>query len=67
VRQVFPVPTLGYSMRLAPVRTSIPELFVASSAHIVNGTLNVNESVKLANEVSAQLLDGTPERVGAVA
>ncbi|HTJ24763.1 MAG TPA: NAD(P)/FAD-dependent oxidoreductase [Candidatus Limnocylindria bacterium] len=67
VRQVFPVPTLDYSERLPPVRTTIPALFVASSAHIVNGTLNVNETVKLAHEVSAELLARTPARVGAIA
>jgi protoporphyrinogen oxidase len=56
VPYVFPVPTVGYSDRLPPMQTSIPGLIMASSAHIVNGTLNVNETVKLANGVSDLLL-----------
>jgi protoporphyrinogen oxidase len=48
VRHVFALTTLDYSRRLPPVETSIPGLFVASSAQIVNGTLNVNETVRLA-------------------
>jgi protoporphyrinogen oxidase len=48
VREVFPVATLGYSRDLPPIVTSIPGLYVVNSAHIVNGTLNVNETVGLA-------------------
>jgi len=56
VPYVFPVPTIGYSDRLPPIETSVPGVFLASSAHIVNGTLNVNETVKLANSVSRTVL-----------
>jgi protoporphyrinogen oxidase len=56
VPHVFPIPTIGYSDRLPPVRTSIPGLFMASSANIVNGTLNVNETVKLANALTPEVL-----------
>ena len=48
VRSVFALPTLRYSERLPPVRTSVPGLYALNSAHIVNGTLNVNESILLA-------------------
>ncbi len=48
VSHVCAIPTLGYSERLPPVVTSVPGLYLLGSAHIVNGTLNVNESVKLA-------------------
>jgi len=48
VRQVFPIPTLNYSENLPPVKTSLENVFVINSAHIVNGTLNVNETVQLA-------------------
>ena len=34
--------------------TSIPNVLAISSAHIVNGTLNVNESIKLACEFAEQ-------------
>jgi protoporphyrinogen oxidase len=48
VRQVFPIPTLDYSANLPAVKTSLENVFVINSAHIVNGTLNVNETVQLA-------------------
>jgi len=51
VRHVFAIPVLDYSRRLPPVRTSIPGLFVVNSAHILNGTLNVNETLALAERV----------------
>lgn len=56
VRHVFPLPTLGYSERLPPTATTIPGLYVVNSAHITNGTLNVNETVQLAERFTAQLL-----------
>lgn len=59
---VMPVPTLGYSKRLPPVRTSVPGLYLASSANIVNGTLNVNETVMLADRVAALLLSDASGR-----
>ncbi len=48
VSHVCAVPTLGSSERAPPVRTSIPGLFLLGSANVVNATLNVNESVRLA-------------------
>lgn len=48
VRQVFALATLGYSDRLPPIVTSVPGLYLANSAHIVNATLNVNETLQLA-------------------
>ena len=55
VRHVFALPTLGYSDRLPPVVTSVPGLYSLNSSHIVNGTLNVNETIKLANDFVARL------------
>jgi protoporphyrinogen oxidase len=54
-KQVFAVPTLGYSRRLPPMRTSIPGVHVLNSAHILNGTLNVNETIQLAQRGAAEL------------
>jgi protoporphyrinogen oxidase len=54
VRHVFALPTLNYSAKLPPIRTSVPNLFAVNSAHIVNGTLNVNESIRLADEFVRQ-------------
>ncbi|HTH51142.1 MAG TPA: hypothetical protein VL501_04370, partial [Pyrinomonadaceae bacterium] len=48
VRQVFPIPVVNYSDGLAPMKTSIDGMYVVNSSHIVNGTLNVNETVQLA-------------------
>lgn len=59
VRQVFPLPTLNYSDRLPPMRAGIPGLSIINSAHIVNGTLNVNETVLLAERAAKMLLGQT--------
>jgi protoporphyrinogen oxidase len=56
VRSVFPLPTIDYSSRLPSTRTSIDGLFVLNSSHIVNGTLNVNETVALAERFAAELV-----------
>lgn len=48
VRNVFSLSTLGYSRNVPPIETSLPGLFLINSAQIVNGTLNVNETVRLA-------------------
>ncbi|MBX9787404.1 MAG: NAD(P)/FAD-dependent oxidoreductase [Pirellulales bacterium] len=56
VRNVMAVPTLGYSQRVPPRRTSVPGLFAVTSAQIVNNTLNVNETIRLAEEALTDLL-----------
>jgi protoporphyrinogen oxidase len=48
VRQVFPIPTLNYSTELPSVKTSIDGVYIVNSAQITNGTLNVNETIQLA-------------------
>ena len=55
VRNVMPLPTLGYSSRVPPQDTSVPGLHLVNSAHIVNGTLNVNETVQLAERAALRL------------
>jgi protoporphyrinogen oxidase len=49
VRAVMAVPALNYSDRVPTIETSIPGLYLVSSANIVNGTLNVNETLQLAD------------------
>ncbi len=56
VRHVFALPTLGYSLKLPAMDTTVPGLHVINSAHIVNGTLNVNETVQLAEREARRLL-----------
>jgi protoporphyrinogen oxidase len=66
VRQVFALPTLGYSERLPPIETSIPGVHIANSAHILNGTLNVNETVQLAEREAKRILEkASPARAAA--
>lgn len=56
VKYVVAVPTLNYSKKLPPMHTSIPGLHIINSAHILNGTLNVNETVQLAEQAVVNLL-----------
>jgi protoporphyrinogen oxidase len=56
VREMLAVPTLHYSERCLPsVRTSLPNVFVVNSSQIVSGTLNVNETVALAEAATPEL------------
>ena len=55
VRQVFALSTIGYSQKVPSVETSVPGLFLVNSAQIVNGTLNVNETVRLAEEAVGRI------------
>ena len=63
VRRVMAISTLNYSTKLPPMKTSVSGVFVVNSAQIVNGTLNVNETVKLAETAVAEtLLPAATER-----
>ena len=62
VRQVFAVSTLGYSGRVPPVETSVPGVYVVNSSQIVNGTLNVNETLQLADAAVPTLLVASGRR-----
>ncbi len=50
VRHVVALSTLNYSEQLPPMKTSLSGVFAINSSQIVNGTLNVNETIKLAEE-----------------
>jgi protoporphyrinogen oxidase len=56
VPEVFAIPTLDYSKRVPPMATSVPGVHLVTSAQIVNGTLNVNETVGLAERAARTLL-----------
>jgi len=62
VRQVFAIPTVGYSNRVPSLRTSQPGIHVVTSAQILNGTLNVNETIQLAERSIPQLLSAGLEK-----
>jgi len=55
-RQVFALPTLNYSKKLPSVITSLPGYYIINSAQIINGTLNVNETVQVAETKLEELL-----------
>ncbi len=55
-RYVMALPTLNYSQRLPPMKTSVPGVYVVSSAHILKGNLNVNETLQIAADALAGVL-----------
>jgi protoporphyrinogen oxidase len=67
VRHVFAVPSLNGSARIPPLRTSLPGVYLVNSAQIINGTLNVNETLQLAAQALPALLpNGEPADAQAV-
>jgi protoporphyrinogen oxidase len=60
-RYVAALQTINYSTKLPPIVTSVPGFYALNSAHILEGNLNVNETIrlgeeKLANEVWSDYL-----------
>lgn len=60
VRHVLAISTLNYSRHLPPMASSLPGLFAVNSAQICNGTLNVNETLLLADRALADVLAAVP-------
>ena len=58
VRHVFAVPTLDYSAKVPDMRTGVPGVWLVNSSHIVNGTLNVNETLQLAEQALGRMEAG---------
>ena len=56
VKHVFAVPTLNYSERVPDMNTSVEGVYLVNSSHIVNGTLNVNETLQLAGQAVEKIL-----------
>ncbi|HEY2812723.1 MAG TPA: FAD-dependent oxidoreductase [Acidimicrobiales bacterium] len=54
-RYVFPLPVLGYSRTVPSIETSVPGLHLVCSAQIVNGTLNANETITLADTAAPKV------------
>ena len=57
-RNVFALPTVNYSASLPGIRTSLENYFIVNSAQIVNGTLNVNETIQVAEDKLTEILNG---------
>ncbi len=55
-RQVMALPTLNYSQRLPPMKTSVPGVWGVNSAHILKGNLNVNETIQIAEDAVTGVL-----------
>ena len=56
VKEMLALTTINYSDEaLPPMRTSLPNVYIVNSAQIVNGTLNVNETIALANASAREL------------
>lgn len=64
VPYVMAIPTVGYSDRLPPLKTSLPGLYIVNSAHILNGTLNVNETIQLAERTARAFAEGSGDGLG---
>ncbi|MBT4729905.1 MAG: NAD(P)/FAD-dependent oxidoreductase [Bacteroidetes bacterium] len=47
---VFALPTIAYSISLTNMQTSVEGIFIINSSYITNSTLNVNDTVKLAED-----------------
>ncbi|MCU0527536.1 MAG: NAD(P)/FAD-dependent oxidoreductase [Elainella sp. Prado103] len=65
VKYVLAISTLNYSQRLPDIHTSLPGVSIVNSAHITNGTLNVNETVQLAENVVPILLQRSQQLIPA--
>src|SRR6478672_3951615 len=57
-RIVFALPTINYSKKLPDISTSLINYYIINSAQIINGTLNVNETIQVAENKLEQILNG---------
>lgn len=57
-RIVFTLPTIGYSKKLPGIFTSLGNYYIINSAQIINGTLNVNETIQVAENKLNEILNG---------
>ena len=56
-KHVITVAKLNYSALLPEVKTSIPNLYIINTSHIKDGTLNVNETVRVAETKLIEILN----------
>ena len=56
-RIVFALPTLNYSKKVPVIATSIQNYYIINSAQIINGTLNVNETIQVAETKLKEILN----------
>jgi protoporphyrinogen oxidase len=54
-KHVITVSKLGFSEMLPDIKTSIPGVYIVNTAHIKDGTLNVNETIKVAESKLSEI------------
>ncbi len=59
VRHVLAVSTINHSASIPPVWTSVPNVAIVSSAQILHGTLNVDETLGIIESAMPELSKGT--------
>ncbi len=55
-RIVFALPTIAYSKNVPGIDTTIKNFYIVNSAQIINGTLNVNETIQVAENKLKEIL-----------
>lgn len=55
-KHVITVSALGYSDKLPGINTSIPGVYIINAAHILDGTVNVNDTIKVAEAKLKEVL-----------
>ena len=55
-RVVFALPTINYSKNVPGITTSMGNYYIVNSAQIINGTLNVNETILVAENKLKEIL-----------
>jgi protoporphyrinogen oxidase len=63
VRLLTPIASLGYSQRVPPMKTSVRGVYTVNASQILNGTLNVNETLQLAARALPVLLGDASDSV----
>ena len=56
-RVVFALPTINYSNKVPGINTSLKNYYIVNSAQIINGTLNVNETIQVAETKLKDILN----------
>ncbi|MGH2563218.1 MAG: FAD-dependent oxidoreductase [Ginsengibacter sp.] len=56
-RVVFALPTINYSKNIPGITTSLGNYYIVNSAQIINGTLNVNETIQVAETKLKEILN----------
>ena len=56
-RVVFALPTINYSGKVPGITTSLKNYYIINSAQIINGTLNVNETIQVAENKLKEIVN----------